>query len=88
MKKITVYSTATCHFCHMEKDFLNAHSVAFEDHVIAPDDMKTKEYLADLTGQMGVPVTVIVDTDHPDADPQVIVGFSEPLFVEKLGLTV
>ena len=70
----------------MEKEFLNAHGVPFEDHVITPDDQKTKEYLVDLTGQMGVPVTVITDTDHPDAEPEVIVGFSEPLFIEKLGL--
>jgi len=86
MKKITVYSTETCHFCHMEKEFLTANNVPFEDHVIKPEDVETKKYLMDLTGQLGVPVTVITDSDHPDADPQVIVGFSESLFREKLSI--
>ena len=86
MKKITVYSTETCHFCHMEKEFLNAHNVPFEDHVIKPEDVEIKKYLMDLTGQLGVPVTVITDSDHPDADPQVMVGFSEQLFRDKLGI--
>jgi glutaredoxin 3 len=86
MKTIKVYSTTTCHFCHMEKDFLAANNVPFEDHVIAIDDIETKKYLMDLTGQMGVPVTVITDSDHPDDEPQVLVGFSQSLFEQILGL--
>jgi len=70
----------------MEKEFLTANNVPFEDHVIKPEDVETKKYLMDLTGQLGVPVTVITDSDHPDADPQVIVGFSESLFREKLSI--
>ena len=87
MKTIKVYSTATCHFCHLEKEFLNSHGIAFEDHVIAPTDMETKKYLVDLTGQMGVPVTVITDTDKPDEQPQVLVGFSQALFEQVLGIS-
>ncbi len=86
MKTIKVYSTPTCHFCHMEKDFLKSHDIAFDDHIITPDDMETKKYLVDLTGQLGVPVTVITDSEHPDAEPQVLVGFSQALFEQALGL--
>lgn len=86
MKIIDLYSTETCHFCHLEKEFLNSQGIAFNDHVIAPDDIKTKTYLRDLTGQLGVPVTVITDSDKPDQEPQVLVGFSEALFRQVLGL--
>ena len=87
MKTIKVYSTTTCHFCHVEKEWLTENNIPFEDHVIAVDDMETKKYLMDLTGQMGVPVTVITDSDHPTDDPQVLVGFSQSLFEQILGLT-
>jgi len=87
MKTIKVYSTETCHFCHLEKDFLKANNIPFDDHVIMPGDFETKKYLMDLTGQMGVPVTVITDSDHPDAEPQVIVGFSQSLFEQQLGIS-
>ncbi len=85
-KKIDIYSTPTCHFCHMEKDFLTAKGITFIDHDVAADAEKRK-YILELTGQMGVPVTVISDTDTPDADPDVLVGFSQALFEQKLGLT-
>ena len=84
-KKIDIYSTPTCHFCHMEKDFLTSHNVPFTDYDVASDAEKRK-YIMELTGQMGVPVTVITDLDHPEAHPDILVGFSQSLFEEKLGL--
>ena len=84
-KKIVIYSTPTCHFCHMEKDFLTAHNIAFTDYNVA-EDAEKKNYILDLTGQMGVPVTIITDLDHPEKEPDVIVGFSQSLFEQRLGL--
>jgi len=84
-KKIEIYSTPTCHFCHNEKDFLTAHNIAFTDYNVA-EDIEKKNYILDLTGQMGVPVTVISDPAHPENPPEVIVGFSQSLFEQKLGL--
>lgn len=84
-KKIDIYSTPNCHFCHLEKDFLTSKGIPFTDHDVAADIEKRK-YIVELTGQMGVPVTVIADLDHPDNDPDVLVGFSQGLFEEKLGL--
>jgi glutaredoxin len=62
-KKIEIYSTPSCHFCHMEKDFLTSHNIAFTDHDVAAD-MEKRKHIIELTGQMGVPVTVITDLDH------------------------
>ncbi|MEI8224135.1 MAG: glutaredoxin domain-containing protein [bacterium] len=85
-KKIDIYSTPSCHFCHMEKGYLTSHNIAFTDHDVA-SDMEKRKYIVELTGQMGVPVTVITDLDHPDQHPDVLVGFSQALFEQKLGIT-
>lgn len=77
MSKITVYSTPTCHFCHMAKDFFTANGVAFEDFDVSSDLAKRKE-MVDKSGQMGVPVIVI--------DDKLIVGFNKPKIVELLGI--
>lgn len=84
-RKIDVYSTPTCHFCHMEKEFLAAHDIPFTDHDVSADQDK-RTYIMNLTGQLGVPVTVITDPAHPD-EPDVMVGFSQALFQQKLGLS-
>ena len=84
-KKIEIYSTPTCHFCHMEKDFLTAHNIAFTDYNVAAD-MEKRKYILEATGQMGVPVTVITDPAEPDK-PEILIGFSQALFEQKLGLT-
>ena len=65
---ITIYSTPTCHFCHMAKDYFDAHDLKYEDYNVAVDAEKRKE-MVEKTGQMGVPVIVIGD--------QVIIGFDE-----------
>lgn len=83
-KKIEIYSTPSCHFCHMEKEFLTSHNIAFTDYNVAAD-MEKRKYIVELTGQMGVPVTVITDPEHPE-NPDVLVGFSQALFEQKLGL--
>lgn len=85
-KKIDIYSTQTCHFCHLEKDFLTSKGIAFTDHDVSTDQAK-RDYIRDLTGQMGVPVTVISNPEKPDEEPLVLVGFSQALLEEKLGLT-
>jgi glutaredoxin len=83
-KKIEIYSTPSCHFCHMEKDFLTSKNIPFTDYNVAAD-MEKRKYILDLTGQLGVPVTVITDPEHPDT-PDVFVGFSQALLEQKLGL--
>lgn len=69
MKKVVVYSTPTCHFCNLAKDYFKQHNVAFESFDVSTDREKQMEIL-DKTGQMGVPVILI--------DDAVIVGFDKP----------
>ena len=77
MSKVIVYSTPSCHFCHMAKDFFKEKNVAFEDFDVAADLVKRQEMLQ-KSGQMGVPVILI--------DDQIIVGFNKPKIVELLGI--
>lgn len=43
MKKVTIYSTPTCHYCHMAKEFFDDNSVAYEDYDVMADVVKRQE---------------------------------------------
>lgn len=77
MQKVIVYSTPTCHFCHMAKDFFTANSIVFTEYDVASDLEKRKEMM-EKTGQMGVPVIMIGD--------ETIIGFDKPKVAKLLGL--
>jgi len=77
MSKVTIYSTPTCHFCHMAKDFFTSKGIVYEDFDVSYDLEKRKEMM-DKSGQMGVPVIAI--------DNKLIVGFDKPKIVELLGI--
>ncbi len=77
MKNVTIYSTPTCHYCHLAKDFMTAHDIKFTDYNVATDLQRRKEMI-DKTGQMGVPVI--------DIDGKTMVGFEESRLAEALGI--
>jgi len=77
MKNVTIYSTPTCHFCHMAKDFFKEKSVAYTEYNVASDLEKRKE-MVEKSGQMGVPVIVVGE--------ELIVGFNKPKIAQLLGL--
>ena len=66
--KVKIYSTSTCPYCKMAKDYLSSKGVSYEDIDVAADQEKAKE-MVNISGQMGVPVLVIND--------EVIVGFDK-----------
>ena len=76
-KQVTVYSTPTCAFCHMAKDYFKEKGITYSDHNVATDLEKRQEML-ELTGQMGVPVIKIGD--------DVVIGFDQGRINELLGL--
>ncbi len=77
MNKVTIYSTPTCHFCHMAKDFFKENNIEFKDFDVSSDLEKRKE-MVDKSGQMGVPVIII--------DNNLIVGFNKEKIVDILGI--
>ena len=76
-KKVEIYSTPTCHYCHMAKDFFSENGIAYTEYNVASDIAKRKE-MVNLTNQMGVPV-IVIDGDW-------IVGFNKTTIAKKLGL--
>ena len=77
MKNVTIYSTPSCHFCHMAKDYFLENNIAFTEYNVASDLEKRKEMIK-KSEQMGVPVIIIGD--------ELIVGFNQPLVSKLLGL--
>lgn len=77
MKNITIYSTPTCHFCHLAKDYFIANGIVYTEHNVATDLEKRKE-MVEKSGQMGVPVIII--------DNELTVGFDQPKIAKLLGL--
>jgi glutaredoxin-like YruB-family protein len=77
-KSVTIYSTPTCHFCHMAKDYMTEHNVAFTDYNVA-SDLEKRQEMIEKSGQMGVPVIVIGD--------ELIVGFDKERLQSALGIS-
>ncbi len=76
-KPVTIYSTPSCHFCHMAKDFFKEKNIAYTDFNVAADPAKRQE-LIDKSGQLGVPVILIGE--------DMVIGFNKPKIVQLLGL--
>lgn len=77
MAKVTVYSTPTCTYCKLAKEFFAENGVDYEEVDVAADSTKLEEMIQ-KSGQMGVPVISI--------DDQVVVGFDEPQIRSLLGM--
>jgi glutaredoxin 3 len=63
---VIVYTSPTCPYCTMVKEFLSQRSISFEERDVSRDSSYAQE-LVNSTGQMGVPVTII--------HGQIVVGF-------------
>ena len=76
-KQVKVYSTPTCPYCKMAKQFLKENNIQFSDISVADDEQAAKE-MVDKSGQMGVPVI--------DVDKEIIVGFDKAKLKKALGI--
>ena len=65
---VTVYSTPTCSYCNLAKDYLREKGISFTDFNVA-QDLKKADEMVKKSGQMGVPVL--------DVNGRVIVGFNK-----------
>ena len=77
MKNVTIYSTPSCHFCHMAKEFFKEKNITYAEYDVAGDVEKRKEMI-EKSGQMGVPVIFIGE--------EMIIGYDKPKIVQLLGL--
>jgi len=74
---IKIYSTTTCPYCEMAKDYLKKHNVNYEN-VDVSNDEKAQQEMIKKSHQMGVPVI--------DIDGAIIVGFNRSEIDKALNL--
>ncbi|OGK62084.1 NrdH-redoxin [Candidatus Roizmanbacteria bacterium RIFOXYB2_FULL_38_10] len=77
MKKVKVFSTPTCPYCHMAKDYLKEKRIEFEDIDVSQDRSQAMQ-MVQKSGEMGVPQLWIND--------EVVIGFNKPVIDQLLGL--
>ncbi len=77
MKEVTIYSTPSCTYCRMAKEFFKEHNIAYKEFDVAADPTKRAE-MVEMTGQLGVPVIRI--------DNALLVGFNRAKVGELLGI--
>ncbi|MCX5725783.1 MAG: glutaredoxin family protein [Candidatus Saganbacteria bacterium] len=77
MPTVKIYSTPTCPYCKMAKDYLKAKGVKLEEIDISADPARADEIFK-RSGQTGVPVL--------DIDGEIIVGFDRQKINKALGL--
>ncbi len=70
---VTVYSTPSCSYCRLAKDYLKNHNIPFSEYNVASNRAKAEEMVR-KSGQMGVPVL--------DINGRILVGFN-PDAIEK-----
>lgn len=67
MKNIVIYTSNTCGYCHLAKDYLNENKIEFTEKNVSSDPQARKELMSQ--GFMGVPVIFV--------DEEVIQGFDK-----------
>lgn len=77
MAKIIIYTTPTCVYCKMAKEFFKKHNVAYEEKDVAADPGAIDE-MREKSGQIGVPVI--------DIDGKIIIGFDQEGISKILGI--
>lgn len=76
-KNVTIYSTPTCHFCGLAKEFFKENGVTYREYNVA-SDMDKRQEMVEKSGGMAVPVITI--------DDEVIVGFDKEKLAAALGV--
>ena len=79
MKKATIYTTSSCVYCKMAKEFFAKNGVAYDEYDVGENAEKRKE-MFDISGQMGVPVILI------EGESEHILGFNKPKLMQALGI--
>ena len=76
-KEVKIYTTPSCVYCRMTKEFFAANGIAYRELNVATD-AKAREEMIQKSGQFGVPVT--------DIDGQLTIGFDQARLSGLLGI--
>ncbi len=76
-KNVMIYTTPTCAFCKLAKEFFQANNISYQERDVV-SDMQAREESVQKSGQLGVPVI--------DIDGNIVIGFDKGKLKELLGL--
>jgi len=79
--KVTVYTTATCPYCKMLKDYLAEKNILYTEKLVDQDDSAREEMIGVSGGFLGVPFTLIV---KDDGGRETVIGFDKNKLNEVL----
>lgn len=74
---VKIYTTPTCVYCKMTKEFFKKNNVEYEEHDVASDS-KARDEMIQKSHQMGVPVI--------DVNGEIVVGFDRGHLAQLLGI--
>ncbi len=79
MPTVTIYTTPSCVYCKMAKEFFQKNNVVYSERDVTTD-VAARDEMIQKSGQMGVPVI--------DVGGKIIIGFDQGGLAEALGLGV
>ena len=74
---VKIYTTPTCVYCKMAKEFFEKNNIQYEEHDVSSDG-KAREEMLQKSRQMGVPVI--------DVNGEIVVGFDRAHLAQLLGI--
>lgn len=74
---VKIYTTPTCVYCKMAKEFFKKNNVEYQEFDVA-QDAKAREEMIQKSHQMGVPVI--------EANGEIVVGFDREHLAKLLGI--
>ena len=84
MANVTMYTTRTCPFCKMQRDYLVSKSIVYKEILVDENPEEAQKMIA-ISGQMGVPFTVITSDNGEQVN---ILGFDRAKIDEALGISL
>ena len=81
MTNVLIYSTPSCGYCKMAKEFFKENNIKYEEKDVAENEIAAQEMM-DKSQQMGVPVIII----EKEGKENMVVGFDKKKLTELLEL--
>lgn len=83
----TIYSTPTCHYCHLLKDWLAENGIQYIYKDVAMD-MEARTEMVDKSQQLGVPVSVLEFQEEGGVrSEKVVIGYDQPTIATLLNIS-
>ncbi len=82
MPNVVVYTTTTCPFCKMEKEYLISKNIKYSE-ILVDQNPDAAQKMISMSGQLGVPFTVITKENGEEVK---ILGYDKPRLDEELAL--